>query len=71
MRILKTFKKANSEQEDVLFTYPASHDKESLTLRSINFLLEDGSTEHLVTNLMPEQLKSEKFPELYRLRWGS
>lgn len=70
MRVPKTFKKADLEHEDVLFTYPASHDKESLTLRSINFLLEDGSTEHLVTNLMPEQLESEKFSELYRLRWG-
>lgn len=70
MRVPKTFKKAALEHEDVLFTYPASHDKESLTLRSINFLLEDGSIEHLVTNLMPEQLESEKFSELYRLRWG-
>ncbi len=36
-----------SEQEDALFTYPASCNKESLTLRSIHFLLEDGSTEDL------------------------
>lgn len=69
MRVPRTFKKAISEQKDVLFTYPSSDDKESLTLRSIHFLLEDGSTEYLVTNLMPEQLASEKFSELYRLRW--
>lgn len=70
MRVPKTFKKGPSEHGDVLFSYPASRNKELLTLRSINFLLESGSTEHLVTNLMPEQLESKKFPELYRLRWG-
>jgi len=70
MRVPKTFKKAISEQKDALFTYPSSDDKESLTLRSIHFLLEDESTEYLVTNLMPEQLAAEKFSELYRLRWG-
>lgn len=31
---------------------------------------EDGSTEYPVTNLMPEQLASEKFSELYHLCWG-
>lgn len=39
-------------------------------MRSIHFLLEDGNTEYLVTNLMPDQMTSEKFPDLYRLRWG-
>lgn len=70
MRVPKTFKKAVFEQNDVLFTYPSSDNQESLTLRSIHLLLEDGSTEYLVTNLMPEQMASEKFSELYRLRWG-
>lgn len=70
MRVPKTFKKGISEQDDAMFTYPASHDKETLTLRSIHLLLDDGSTEYLVTNLMPEQLEAENFPELYRLRWG-
>ena len=70
MRVPKTFKKAISEQEDALFTYPASCNKESLTLRSIHFLLEDGSTEYLVTNLMPEQIAKENFPDLYQFRWG-
>ncbi|MFR7978360.1 MAG: hypothetical protein ACLU6F_11160 [[Ruminococcus] torques] len=69
MRVPKTFKKAISEQEDALFTYPASCNKESLTLRSIHFLLEDGSTEYLVTNLMPEQIAKENFPDLYQFRW--
>ena len=45
MRVPKTFKKAMAEQKDALFTYPASRNKESLTLRCIHFLLEDGSTE--------------------------
>ena len=66
MRVPKTFKKAISEQEDALFTYPASCNKETLTLRSIHFLLEDGSTEYLVTNLMPEQIAKENFPNLYQ-----
>ncbi len=70
MHVPKTFKKAVFEQNDVLFTYPSSDNQESLTLRSIHFLLNDGSTEYLVTNLMPEQVASEKFSELYRLRWG-
>ena len=33
-------------------------------------MLEDGSTEYLVTNLTPEQMAAENFPDLYRLRWG-
>lgn len=70
MRVPKTFKKAISEQEDALFTYPFSHNKEPLTLRSIHFLLEDGNIEYLVTNLMPEQMAAANFPDLYRLRWG-
>ena len=70
MRVPKTFKKVMAEQKDALFTYPASRNKESLTLRSIHFLLEDGSTEYLVTNLTPEQMAAENFPDLYRLRWG-
>lgn len=70
MRVPKTFKKAISEQEDTLFTYPASRNKESLTLRRIHFLLEDGNTEYLVTNLTSEQMAAENFPDLYRLRWG-
>lgn len=70
MRIPKTFKRAIFEKKDVTFTYPYSKNKETLTLRSINFLLEDGSTEYLVTNLMPEQMPLENFSELYTLRWG-
>lgn len=37
MRVPKTFKKAMAEQKDALFTYPASCNKESLTLRSVHF----------------------------------
>lgn len=70
MRIPKTFKKAISKEQDSLFKYPASKDKNSLTLRRINFPLDDGTTEYLVTNLMPNQMDLEKFSELYRLRWG-
>lgn len=70
MRVPKTFKKAISEESDTLFTYPASRNKESLTLRSIHFLLEDGSTEYLVTNLTQNQMSTEKFSTLYQLRWG-
>ncbi len=70
MRVPKTFKKAVFEQNDVLFTYPSSDNQGSLALRSIHFLLNDGSTEYLATNLMSEQMASEKFSELYRLRWG-
>lgn len=70
MRIPKTFKKAISEEKDFLFRYPASRDKEALSLRSIHFTLEDGTTEYLVTNLMSVQMDTKKFLELYRLRWG-
>lgn len=70
MRVPKTFKKAISEQKDSLFTYPGSHNKQALTLRSIHFLLEDGSTEYLVTNLTSEQMATGNFPDLYQLRWG-
>lgn len=45
MRVPKTFKKAIAEQTDTWFTYPATNKKESLTLRSVRFLLEDGSTD--------------------------
>lgn len=71
MRVPKKFKKAIFEKEDVVFTYPPHVDKEPLTLRSVHFLLEDGNTEYLVTNLMLEQIPSEKFSELYRLSMGS
>ncbi len=70
MRVQKTFKKAISEQDDALFTYPASRNKEALTLRSIHFLLEDGSSEYLVTNLTQNQVSTEQFPALYRRWWG-
>lgn len=56
------------EENNSFFQYPASRDMESLTLRSIHFLLDDGTTEYLVTNLMPKQMNTEKFFELYRLR---
>lgn len=32
-------------------------------------MLEDGSTEYLVTNLTPEQMAAENFSDLYRLHW--
>lgn len=70
MRMPKTFKKVIAEHKDTLFIYPASHNKKTLALRSVHFLLEDGSTEYLVTNLMPEQMPAENFSDLYRLRWG-
>lgn len=70
MRIPKTFKKAILKEEDSMFEYPASKNKDSLSLRSIHFQLADGTTEYLVTNIMPHQLHAEKFPELYHLRWG-
>ena len=47
MRVPKTFKKAISEQEDALFTYPASCNKESLTLRSILFI---GRRQHRISS---------------------
>jgi hypothetical protein len=70
MRLPKTFKKAVFEQDDTLFTYPALESDNELTLRSLHFTLEDGSTEYLVTNLMPEQLQASQFPDLYQMRWG-
>lgn len=70
MRLPKTFKKAVFEQDDILFTYPAFESKEELTLRSLHFTLEDGSTEYLVTNLMPNQLEASQFSDLYQMRWG-
>ena len=56
-----------NERESSLFTYPSSGNKESLTLRSIHFLLENGNIEYLVTNLMPEQMTVANFPDLHRL----
>ena len=70
MRIPKSFKKAIFEANDSLFKYTASKNKNSLTLRSIHFLLENETTEYLVTNIMSEQLSIEQFSELYRLCWG-
>lgn len=59
-----------NERESSLFTYPSSGNKESLNLKSVHFLLENGNIEYLVTNLMPEQMTVTNFPDLYRLRWG-
>lgn len=50
-----------NERESSLFTYPSSGNKESLTLRSIHFLLENGNIEYLVTNPMLEQLTAANF----------
>ena len=66
MRIPQTYKKAVLEEEDGLFTYPASSMEKSLTLRSLHFLLEDGSTEYLVTNIMEDKMDYSAFKELYR-----
>jgi hypothetical protein len=70
MRLPKTFRKAVFEQDDTLFSYPVLESEDELTLRSIHFTLEDGSTEYLVTNLMPNQLPASQFSDLYQLRWG-
>ncbi len=70
MRIPQTFKKAIFEKEDMLFEYPAPDGSAPLTLRSLHFMLGDGTTEYLVTNIMPDQMEADKFPTLYRLRWG-
>jgi len=40
------------------------------TLRVVKFRLESGVIETLVTNLTPEEMPAELFPELYNLRWG-
>ena len=53
-----------------VYISPASRNQDSITLRSIHFLLEDDSIEYLVTNLGPEQMTMENFPNLYRLHWG-
>ncbi len=68
--VSKIFKKAISERDDTLFSYYAFCNKEGLTLRSIHFLLEDGSSEYLVTNLTQSQMSTEIFSDLYLLRWG-
>ena len=60
----------STEEKDSLFTYPASRDKDSLTLRRIYFQLDDGTKEYLVTNLMSNQIDIEKFFDLYGLRWS-
>lgn len=70
MRLPKTFKKPIFEQDDILFTYPTFESKEELTLRSLHFTLDDGSTKYLVTNLMTDQLEAPQFPDLYQMRWG-
>ena len=70
MRIPQTYKKAVLEKEDALFTYPASPMEKGLTLRSLLFLLENGSTEYLVNNIIEDKMAYSTFKELYRLRWG-
>ena len=64
MCISKTFKKAISKEQDSLFKYLASKDKNLLILESIHFLLDDGTTEYIVTNLMSSQMELEKFSKL-------
>lgn len=58
-----------NEQKASLFTYPYSGNKESLSLRSIHFLLENENIEYLVTNLMPEQITATNF-QIYISRDG-
>ena len=70
MRLPKSYKKAVFEEEDFVFTYPASNKKKQLTLRSIHFPLEDGNMEYLVTNIMHNKMEYPVFKKLYCLRWG-
>lgn len=70
MRVPASFKKCILKQQDTLFSYPAAKEKEELVLRSCHFSLDNGTTEYIVTNIMPEQMESSAFPSLYHLRWG-
>lgn len=58
-----------NERKSSLFSYRSFGNKESLNLRSVHFLLENGNIEYLVTNLIPEQMTVANSPDLYRLQW--
>lgn len=70
MRLPKHFKKLIFPESEALFTYPGSSLHSPLTLKCINFTLESGTTEYLVTNVMESQLEASDFADLYCLRWG-
>lgn len=71
MRLSLSFKKLIDKQnEDTIIVYHPKGPKRALTLRAVHFLLPDGSTEYLVTNIISPDFKLETFKELYFLRWG-
>ena len=70
MRLPKHFKKLIFFESDTLFMYPSNHHHGGLTLRCINFTLENGVKEYLVTNVMENRLCASDFADLYCLRWG-
>lgn len=70
MRVSSSFIKAvaNAKNEDQIVEI--EYKKETLRIRVLNFNLDSGITETLITNIFNEDFKTEDFKKLYFKRWG-
>lgn len=72
MRFSSTFLKVDEDIEDQVVTHHFKNESNEAihTFRILNFSLESGEREMLVTNLFDESLTKNDFKELYHYRWG-
>lgn len=60
----------NSAKDGEIFPYKVN-DEPPVTLRVVHVVLDDGTLERLVTNILDPSITPEMFKELYFLRWGT
>jgi hypothetical protein len=64
---LKEINEANGLDQTII---RSEKGKPDLRLRVINYILPNGETEKLVTNIFDSSFSAEYFGEVYRMRWG-
>lgn len=64
---LKEINEANTDDQVII---RSEKGKSDLRLRVINYVLPNGETEKLVTNIFDSSFSSEVFGKVYRMRWG-
>ncbi len=51
------------------FRITITHDNKTYSVRIVRVVLKSGEVETLITNLLENELDTDKFRELYFLRW--
>lgn len=70
MRVSSSFVKAVAYAKNEDQIVEDKYKKEVLKIRVLNFKLDSGATETLITNIFDEDFKTEDFKQLYFKRWG-